>query len=88
MLIHMRLRSLITHSVTIVGLMIMKKKVKNNGGKYMLVFEIFLFLAVLLSVILFGKIAGIALSIFFGFAKIGFKICLIVFALLAILFFL
>lgn len=51
----------------------------------MLVFEIFLFLAVLLLVILFGKIA---LSIFFGFAKIGFKIGLIVFALLAILFFL
>ena len=54
----------------------------------MLVFEIFLFLAVLLLVILFGKIAGIALSILFGFAKIGFKICLIVFVLLAILFFL
>lgn len=54
----------------------------------MLLFEIFLFLAVLLLVILFGKIAGIALAIFFGFAKIGFKIGLIVFALLAILFFL
>lgn len=54
----------------------------------MLLFEIFLFLAVLLLVILFGKIAGIALSIFFGFVKIGFKIGLIVFALLAILFFL
>ena len=55
----------------------------------MLLFEIFLFLAVLLLVILFGTIAGIALSIFFGFAKIGFKIGMIVFALLlAILFFL
>lgn len=54
----------------------------------MLVFEIFLFLAVLLLVLIFGKIAGIALSIFFGFAKIGFKIGLIVFILLAILFFL
>jgi hypothetical protein len=66
----------------------MKKKIKNNGGKYMLLLKIATVLSILLLVLIFGKIAGIALSIFFGFAKIGFKIGLIVFILLAILFFL
>lgn len=54
----------------------------------MLVLKIATVLLILLFVLIFGKIAGIALSIFFGFAKIGFKIGLIVFAMLAILFFL
>lgn len=54
----------------------------------MLLLKIAAVLSILLLVLIFGKIAGIALSIFFGFAKIGFKIGLIVFALLLILFFL
>ena len=54
----------------------------------MLLLKIVTVLLILLLVLIFGKIAGIALSIFFGFAKIGFKIGLIVFILLAILFFL
>lgn len=54
----------------------------------MLLFKIATALLILLSIIIFVKIAGIALSIFFGFAKIGFKIGLIVFVLLVILFFL
>lgn len=77
--------------MTIVGLMMKKKKkkkMKNNRGKYMLLFRIATALLILLSIIIFVKIAGIALSIFFGFAKIGFKIGLIVFVLLVILFFL
>lgn len=54
----------------------------------MLLLKIATVLSILLLVLIFGKIAGIALSIFFGFAKISFKIGLIVFILLAILFFL
>lgn len=54
----------------------------------MLLLKIATVSSILLLVLIFGKIAGIALSIFFGFAKIGFKIGLIVFILLAILFFL
>lgn len=54
----------------------------------MLLFKIATVLSILLLVIIFGIIVGMALSIFFGFAKIGFKIGLIVFVLLVILFFL
>lgn len=54
----------------------------------MLLFKIATALLILLSIIIFVKITGIALSIFFGFANIGFKIGLIVFVLLVILFFL
>lgn len=54
----------------------------------MLLLKIATVVLILLLSLIFGKIVGIALSIFFGFAKIGFKIGLIVFALLAILFFL
>ena len=53
-----------------------------------MLFKLFVILLAVLLAAVFGKITGIALSIFFGFAKIGFKIGLIVFILMAILFFL